>query len=86
VGKFTSLAFGPDGRAAISYSGNNGADLRFARFNGSTWTLATIDAGNESSSSSLSFGLDGQPAIAYHFGSFAGSLRFARLGLFKPAP
>ena len=41
VGLYTSLAFGPGGQPAISYYDNSNFDLKFARFNGSTWTITT---------------------------------------------
>ena len=85
TGYYTSLAFGPDGQPAISYRDTNNF-LKFARFNGSTWATATVDAvGSTGFYTSLAFGPDGQPAISYYDNS-NGDLRFARKGLFQPAP
>src|SRR5690606_35022910 len=44
TGYYTSLAFCPDGRPAISYQDISNADLRFARFNGTSWSNVTVDA------------------------------------------
>ena len=72
VGSYPSLAFGPDGQPAISFRVwpapyNNGL-VKLARLNAGVWT-ATTAANDQTSSSglptSLAFGPDGQPAIAF---------------------
>lgn len=68
VGKASSLAFGHDGRPAIAYSDILNKNLKFARYNGSSWAITTVDnSANDvgSDKNSLAFGPDGQPAIAY---------------------
>lgn len=74
VGEFSSIAFGPDGQPAISHRNWSGdASLHFSRYSDSFWTsskIATIDYGGfgESGATSLAFGPDGQPAVAYNVG------------------
>ena len=86
VGSDTSLAFGPDGQPAISYYDDSNSDLKFARFNGNSWSRTTVDsAGNVGIHTSLAFGPDGQPAISYYDGSNL-DLKFARMGIFTPRP
>lgn len=88
----TSLAFGPDGQPSIAYHEANTSDLKFARYNGTTWDLSLVD-GDETGSAgyavggsvSLAFGPDGQPAMAY-YDITNGDLKFARRGIFTPAP
>jgi len=78
VAYYTSLAFGPDGQPAISYTDNGNWDLKFARYNGSAWSNQTVDsAGNVGLYTSLAFGPDGQPAISYCDNSKR-DLKFAR--------
>ncbi len=85
VGTYTSLAFGPDGQPAISYSGGTNVDLKFARFNGSIWTTSFVDsAGAVGNQTSLAFGPDGRAAISY-FDQDKGDLKIARQGVFKPS-
>lgn len=68
VGKFSSLAFGPDGQPAISYADLLLGYLHFARYNGTAWTRTIVDAAGTGSHTSLAFGPDGQPAISYYDG------------------
>ena len=104
---YVSLAFGTDGRPVISYrdsgcvkGGELGDwwqdDIKFARYNGSVWTVVTVysaiarDWSNcpytpFSSDTSLSLGPDGLPAIVFKDYT-THSLKFSRLGLFTPAP
>ena len=86
VGRSPSLAFGPDGQPAIAHYDQSNQDLRFTRYNGSSWTSGTVDAaGSVGSACALSFGPDGQPAISYYDNTNE-DLKFARKGVFKPAP
>lgn len=86
VGISSSLAFGPEGQPAIAYYDSTNADLRFSRYNGSTWASSAVDtAGAVGSFCALSFGQDGQPMIAYYDNTNE-DLKFARKGIFKPAP
>lgn len=86
VGNYASLAFGPDGQPAIAYRDETNFKLRFTRYNGSTWTSAVVDNGPDvGRNCALSFGPDGQPAIAYRDSNY-NAVKFARKGVFKPAP
>jgi hypothetical protein len=61
-------------------------DLKFARFNGSSWALTTVDSlGCIGQNNSLAFGPDGQPVISYlDYTNY--DLKIARKGVFTPAP
>jgi len=74
-----AMAFGPDGQPAIAYNDPYGSqDLKFARFDGSQWTISVVEnIGIDGRGVSLAFGPDGQPAISYLAGSTF-SVRFAR--------
>ena len=75
---FTSLAFGPDGQPAISYYDASNADLKFARYDRSSWSNEVLDSDwNVGEYTSLAFGPDGQPAISYYDNSYD-DLKFAR--------
>ena len=65
IGTETSLAFGPDGHPAVAYLA--GEQLRFARFDGTSWQITDLTEFTVSGPDypSLSFGPDGHPAIAY---------------------
>ena len=78
VGQHTSLAFGPDGQPAISYlDANTTAFIKIARFNGSAWVSTTVNGVTAGSFgllfTSLAFGPDGQPAVAYASATGIGS-------------
>lgn len=74
-----SLTFGPDGQPAISYQYDSLSHLRFARFNGSNWTVTTVDTTLLSADyNSLGFGTNGQPVIAYESGLGDVDLKLAR--------
>ncbi|WP_028606033.1 choice-of-anchor U domain-containing protein [Ottowia thiooxydans] len=70
VAEYTSLAFGPDGKPYVAYrDGANGGKVSVMRLNspGTAWEVvggAGFSAG-EVLSTSLSFGPDGKPYVAY---------------------
>lgn len=72
----TSLAY-QNGQPSIAYS-VKGA-LRFARFTGASWVTETVDGKGQDSFSyvSLAYAPDGNPSIAYRYGTGTATLRFA---------
>ena len=76
VGRYCSLAFGPDGQPAVSHYRHNSAALLFTRYTGSAWTTTIVDSPFVGSETSLAFGLNGQPAISYYDGANA-NLKYA---------
>ena len=62
----------------FSYLDSSSQDLKFARFNGFSWEVTTIDTvGSVGWDSSLAFGADGHPAISYYDDTNE-NLKFAR--------
>ena len=81
-----SLAYGPDGAWMVSFRDlNYDHRLTVSTANGVTVPTLTVvdDSYHVGQFSSIAFGPDGQPAIAY-YDEFNGSLKFARRGIFKP--
>lgn len=67
VGRYSSLAFAPDGHPAISYWQNSARDLKFSKFNGTTWDLENVKtSGNVGEFSCLAYNSFGQPTISYY--------------------
>jgi hypothetical protein len=65
-GMGASLAYAPNGDAAISYLGSDlGEGLRFARLHHNAWNIELLDPDATASTTSLAFRPDGNPAIAY---------------------
>jgi uncharacterized protein YjbI with pentapeptide repeats len=92
VGQYNSLAFGLNGQPAISYRYDTSAPgeptirtLKFARFNGSTWEPSTVSSTVDPEYTSLAFGPDGQPAIAF-YDRTSRDLKFVRRAFASPAP
>ena len=62
----------------IVYFSLSTLNVQFARFNGGSWALSTVDgSASNGGYTSLAFGPDGQPSLAY-FSSASADLRFAR--------
>ena len=82
VGFNNSITHAPDGYPAISYLEYRGeaagSNLRFAKYNGQSWDVTVVDSQDDTGFfTSLAYGPDGQPSIAYHESRF-NSLKFAR--------
>ena len=70
VGKYSSLKFTPAGQPAIAYLDDTVNYLRYAEYDGSTWTKTSV-ATTVIGHISLAFNPAGQPTIAYGDTSFA---------------
>ncbi len=63
---------------AIGYFSLSTLNVHYARFNGASWAVTTVDgSGSNGGYTSLAFGPYGQPSLAY-FSSASADLRFAR--------
>ncbi len=66
LGNYNTLALAPDGQPAIAYRGRTGDLLQYAKFNGSTWSIASIPGSTTNPNwTSLAFSPAGQPAIGF---------------------
>ncbi|MDB4762574.1 hypothetical protein OAG38_02430 [Akkermansiaceae bacterium] len=66
VGAYTSLALDDFDNPGIAYFNNSGYNVRFAKREGSSWSIQTADPKNTTGVyNSLDFKPDGNPAIAY---------------------
>ncbi|MGH3132798.1 MAG: hypothetical protein ACRDNY_03485, partial [Gaiellaceae bacterium] len=76
----TSLALDGDGHPHISYQDFTTGALKYARFDGTSWQLETVDTGFVGFWNSLALDGDGHPHISYHdLSDFTtGDLRYAR--------
>lgn len=70
TGLRTSLKFTPEGYPAIAYHDNTVNYLRYAEYDGSSWTKTTVDYTVIGQPVSLSFNPSGHPVIAYANTSF----------------
>ena len=63
----TSLAYDAQGDPSVAYHVKAGQkqNLKLARWSGSAWVTELVEAGVDARSKSLSYGSDGNPAIAY---------------------
>jgi hypothetical protein len=67
VGAYCSLALDSTGKPAISYYDATNADLKYARWNGVSWDIGTVDSGGDVGQyTSLAFDSAGNPAISYY--------------------
>ena len=66
VGEHACLAFDPAGFPAVSYyAAGPSFQLRIARYDGASWTVSDVVLAQVALPTSLAFGQDGQPSIAY---------------------
>lgn len=76
TGWWTSIAIDPDNRIHISYYNVQKGDLRYARYNGSNWSIKTLDGSGSNQQVGLftSIAIDtlGRPGIAYVNKTFGG--------------
>ncbi len=78
AGQFISLALDSSGHPGVAYYAGGTADLKYAHFDGSSWTNVTIDSYHSTGGyPSLVFDAAGKPAIAY-WRKTSGDLRLAR--------
>ena len=67
VGAFSSLALDSNGYPHISYFDITNLDLKYARWNGSSWQIETVDsAGEVGTYTSLELDSSGYPRISYY--------------------
>jgi hypothetical protein len=76
VGRFTSLAFSPEGQPAISYHDDTNGGLKVAVYNGTSWDLSIVDTA-DGRYTSLAFSPGGQPAISYENYQINADLKYA---------
>jgi hypothetical protein len=74
-GQFPSLALDATGQPHVAFVGADGS-LQYARRDGTTWNVMTVDAGTETNQPVLRFDPAGCPHIAYVRG---GTLKYASL-------
>jgi hypothetical protein len=79
VGSQSSIAVDASGKIGIGYFDNTHTDIKYAGFNGSTWSTTTIDSKNHvGTSPSLAFSIDGDAYLAY-FRRASGDVKMATL-------
>lgn len=67
VGQYVSLAIDPTGKPGVSYYDGRNQDLKYAHFDGESWTSTTLDSkGSVGQFTSLTYTADGDAAIAYY--------------------
>jgi hypothetical protein len=76
VGTWTSLDVSPSGQFGVAYSDVTNGDLKYAQYNGSTWSVETVDNLNTVAFISVAFDNSNVPAIAY-YDAFAADLKYA---------
>lgn len=89
-----SLALQSNGLPAIAYEDYTNKDLKFASYDGSQWTITTLDSnGDVGGSPSLAFDQNGLPGISYidatnrliKYAYFDGEWNFSTVGSFVAA-
>jgi chitodextrinase len=79
VGRYASLAKDAAGRPCIAYYDETNGDLKYASWNGSSWTVVTVvSTGNVGAYASLAFDPAGRPCIAFYSSGTAMDLSLAR--------
>jgi len=78
LGEYTSLAIDSLGRPRISYYDRGAGTLNYAAYDGSLWSIQTVDTGDVGLYSSLKLDEYGNPRIAYH-DETNGTLKYAAL-------
>lgn len=79
-GSMHALAYDPSGQPAIAYGDDVNNAVRFARWNGLSWNIETVDAGAGTVGIDLAYDpSDGNPSVSYGNGVFGrnGYLKFA---------
>jgi hypothetical protein len=67
VGQCVSIAIDKNGRPGVAYYDAPNANLKYAHFNGSSWTIEVVDSKNSvGQNPSLRFNGAGNPVISYH--------------------
>jgi hypothetical protein len=67
TGQCVSMAIDKNGRPGVAYYDAPNANLKYAHFNGSSWTVEVVDSKNSvGQNPSLKFNSTGAPVIAYH--------------------
>lgn len=78
LGQYVAMAHDRFGRPAVAYFDGTAGDLKFAEFNGSGWSIETLDfKGSTGLYPSIVFDNDDRPVISY-YNKGEGNLRLAR--------
>lgn len=78
VGQFTSLALDSNNDPHISYLGDGQIDVKYAHWNGSSWSIEVISSEGPSDCTSLVLDSNGYPKICYRKYTGVDALRYAR--------
>jgi len=77
-GYYVSMALDPQGQPAVAYFDGNAGDLKFARYDGISWNVQTLDSRNSVGLyPSLTFDRNGLAVISY-YRKTSGDLKYAR--------
>jgi hypothetical protein len=79
VGSQQSIAVDPSGKVGIGYFDNTNCDVKYASFNGNSWSATTVDSNKHvGTSPSLAYDIDGNAYLAYYRRS-SGDVKLATL-------